>query len=419
MNKRLLFITSRLLWPIDGGRKMSLNYYCKGLHERFGYDIYLYSFPENGQSLNSKFPEYIKDVRIAKKISFYEQIINVIYYSLGKKKWPLQCSFFYSKENARVISDYCDEIKPDVIFTEMIRTATYIDAFRDKAIIKIANLDDLLSKRYIRQCTSKFSNANVAGAFSSKLPSFLSSLIRLNWVKKILLLYESKHCVKWEQEVYKEYNHVMFTSPIETNEMNKMMGENKAITLSVGIDYELFSRPIAELEKEKNSLAYVGNFKVATNCDTLKMICEDILPILKHEYKFYVIGLCPKEIIDLYSVNPNIIFSGRVEDLAVAVRKSEVFFCPIAYGTGIKTKIVEAMAMGMPVITNDIGAEGIAAENGKHFVVANEPEELVDQLERLFDNQEIRNEIGHNAQNFAHEYFRWDVIYEAFNLANL
>lgn len=149
------------------------------------------------------------------------------------------------------------------------------------------------------------------------------------------------------------------------------------------------------------------------------MICEDILPILKHEYKFYVIGLCPKEIIDLYSVNPNIIFSGRVEDLAVAVRKSEVFFCPIAYGTGIKTKIVEAMAMGMPVITNDIGAEGIAAENGKHFVVANGPEELVDQLERLFDNQEIRNEIGHNAQNFAHEYFRWDVIYEAFNLANL
>lgn len=398
---------------------MSLNYYCKGLHQRFGYDIYLYSFPESGQNFDGKLPEYIKDVRIAEKISFCQQIINVIYYSLGKKKWPFQCSFFYSAKNASAISDYCEEIKPDVIFTEMIRTAIYINVFRDRAAIKIANLDDLLSKRYIRQSSSEFFNANVAGAFASKLPSFLNSLMQFKWLKKSLLHFESERCAKWEQEFYKEYNYVMFTSPIETNEMNKLMGESKAITLSVGIDYELFSRPIEELKKEKNAFAYVGNFKVAANCDTLKMICEDILPILKHDYRFYVIGLCPKVIIDRYSANPNIIFSGRVEDLAIAVRKAEVFFSPIAYGTGIKTKIVEAMAMGMPVITNEIGAEGIAAENGEHLIVTNNPNDLAFQLERLLDNYEVRNKVGHNAQKFANEHFRWDVVYKAFDLAGL
>ena len=69
----------------------------------------------------------------------------------------------------------------------------------------------------------------------------------------------------------------MFTSPVETNEINKKMGDNKAITLSVGIDYELFARPIDGLKKIENSLSYVGNFKVASNCDTLRMICSRIL----------------------------------------------------------------------------------------------------------------------------------------------
>lgn len=96
--KKLIFITSRLLWPIDSGRKMSLNYYCKGLHEKFGYDIYLYSFLESGQVFNGVLPNYIKEIRIAKNITLLEKIKNIIFYTFGKKKWPFQCSLFYSKK---------------------------------------------------------------------------------------------------------------------------------------------------------------------------------------------------------------------------------------------------------------------------------------------------------------------------------
>lgn len=418
MSKKLLFITSRLLWPVDGGRKMSLNYYCKGLHEQFGYDIYLYCFLESGQQFDGVFPDYIKKVYIAEEVGLAEKVKNLLCKTLTPIAWPVQCALYYSRSNFLKIREICEEIRPDVVFTEMIRTATYFDAFNKNGIVKIANLDDLLSKRYLRQATSNRSKANVAGAYSGKLPGVVNKIISTPLFKNMFLRYEAKHCAKWEREFYKLYDFSMFTSPVETKEINEEMQDKKALTLSVGIDYELFARQIEGLVKEPETLSYVGNFKVAANCDTLRMICEDILPLVKHEYKLYVIGACPEEIQRKYA-SDSVMFTGRVDDLAENIRKTEIFFSPISYGTGIKTKIVEAMAMGMPVITNEVGAEGIAGVSGEHFIVKNEYAELALQLDMLLENAEKMHQMSEAAQEFAYRYFRWDVVYKTFSDAGL
>ena len=80
MPKKLLFITTRLFWPTDSGRKVSLYYYCKGLHDKYGYDIYVYSFLEHGQSeilLKDK-PDFIKDVRIAASVDKASKLKNLL-----------------------------------------------------------------------------------------------------------------------------------------------------------------------------------------------------------------------------------------------------------------------------------------------------------------------------------------------------
>lgn len=169
-------------------------------------------------------------MKVAKEIGFIEKATNVLRFSLlGRKKWPFQCSLFYSRENARAIRKYSEKIKPDVIITEMIRTATYIDILKDSGGVKIANLDDLLSKRYVRQCETRKSRANVAGAYAGQLPAFLNKIIQNQKLKKMLLNFEARRCVKWEGQFYLQYDKVMFTSPVETNEINKKMGDNKAI----------------------------------------------------------------------------------------------------------------------------------------------------------------------------------------------
>lgn len=416
--KKFLFITSRSLWPVDNGRKTSLNAYCKGLYDRFGYDVYLYSFVGDGETVVDPLPYYIKECRRGRKVGTIAKARNIVAKSFGRDAWPFQCSLFFSEENAREIERYCAEIAPDVVCAEMIRTSFYLDSVPG-GIKKISNLDDLLSKRYRRQIQSAGANSNIAGGYASSLPGFLNGLMRTAVIRRGVLEAEARRCEKWEKHFYESCDCVMFTSPLETREINDAMGGRKALTLSVGVDYELFSREMPRLVKEKDSVAFVGNFKVAANVESLEMIVGDVLVRAKHPCKLYVVGNCPDEVRDRYSACENVVFTGRVDDLVATVRKCEVLLAPIAFGTGIKTKIVEAMAMGIPVLTNDVGAEGIPLDGTEGLVVANSANGLAEKLDQLLDSPDYRDAVSKQGQAIAYEHFRWDVVLKAFEEAGL
>ena len=100
VRRKILFVTTRLFWPTDSGRKLSLYYYCKGLYEKYDCDIYLYSFLEAEQSKEDivNKPDFIKEVRLASSISIFEKVKNLIINTILKCSWPIQCSLFYSKK---------------------------------------------------------------------------------------------------------------------------------------------------------------------------------------------------------------------------------------------------------------------------------------------------------------------------------
>lgn len=413
-SKRLLSILSRYLWPVDGGRKESLNHYFKELYESYGYEIRLVCFLEYGQEISIKdIPEYISDVEALNDVSFFEKSKNLIIKSLGKKQWPFQCSLYYSYDNCLKIKKIIEEWQPDVIFTEMIRTCVYYNAIKDSKAKLLANLDDLLSARYERQIHYRNNKSNFAGSYNNKIPGFVSSIINNKAIRNEILKMESKRCAKWEKEYYRLFDYVLMTSDVERDILNKEMEGDKAKTLSVGIDYKYYSQNII-IEKDPIGLSYIGNFNVAANVDTLEMIINEVLPYVKSDFHFYIIGNCPNYIIEKYKDNKRLVFCGRVDDIRKYVKMASIFLAPIAYGTGIKTKIVEAMAMKMPVITNSIGAEGICAKSGIDYIVCDDTKEIAETVDILFNNPTKAKEIGENAGVFAREQFQWDKVLAVF-----
>lgn len=414
MRKNALVILSRYLWPVDGGRKESLNHYLKELYDNYEYDITVMSFLEASQSVKKEDkPYYIKDIVILDDVGGMEKILNIFKYTLGRLKWPFQCSLYFSKKNEKLIQQYAKKIKPELIFTEMIRTCSYYSAFENVNAIKLANLDDLLSLRYKRQLEAKNTSASFTGAYGDKLPQWLVKIISGGFIKRIVLTMESNRCSIWEKKFYNLYDYSLMTSNIERDKLNLDMQGNKAKTLTVGVDCEYYGATINR-SKDKKGLSYVGNFSVASNADTLKMIVSEILPLMKNDYKLYVIGKCPDYIQKSYKNNSKIEFCGRVDDLREYVKSTAVFLSPIAYGTGVKTKIVEAMAMGMPVVTNSVGIEGIHAEVGKDIIVSDDYKIIAKETDELLSNQKMREEIGHNARKFAENTFRWEKVFEVY-----
>ncbi len=413
MRKQAIVILSRYLWPVDGGRKESLNHYLKELYDNYNYNITVLCFLEADQKVSEgDKPYYISKVQTLEDVGVIEKAKNILCYSLFRAQWPLQCSMYYSKKNAATISMYCKQLKPDLILTEMIRTCIYYDSFKDSHAKKLANLDDLLSTRYERQLLSKNSNANFMGAYGGKLPEWINKITSGKFVRTIVLKMESRRCRKWEDIFYQKYDYTLMTSNVERDILNRRMKGNKAKTLTVGVDCDYYGQPI-KTEKDPIGLSYVGNLYVASNADTLKMIIEKILPLLKSDYRLYVIGKCSTQIKERYG-SDKIIFCGRVDDLREYVKRAVVFFSPIAYGTGVKTKIVEAMAMGMPVVTNSVGIEGIHAKQGEDILVSDDYGELAKCTDRLLCDMEYREIIGNNARLFANMTFRWEKVFEVY-----
>lgn len=222
--KRLLAILSRYLWPVDGGRKESLNHYFKELHDVYGYEIKLMCFLEYGQSIDKNdFPDYISNVAALKDVSSVEKMKNVLTRSMGKSQWPFQCSFYYSQENNSEIEKVVIEWKPDIIFTEMIRTCVYYNAIKNSGALLLANLDDLLSSRYERQAHSGKSKVSFAGSYSNKMSRYVSKILNVGLIKKVVLSLESNRCAKWEKEYYKLFDYSLMTSDVERDIINNTM----------------------------------------------------------------------------------------------------------------------------------------------------------------------------------------------------
>lgn len=411
-NKKLLFVTTRLFWPTDSGRKLSLYYYCKGIHEKYNCDIYIYSFLESGQAEKDieKKPEFIKDVRLAKPIGKIDKIQNLVTKTLVTRKWPIQCSLYYSRQNSEQIKKYCDEIQPDYIFTDMIRTSMYYDAFRHSRALKVLDMDDLLSARYERQLHAMY-KSNISGQYSGRLPGIINKLIGNQMVRNAVLTMERDLTAKAEIHYSKLYDKVIFVSAVETAYLNKKL-PGKAITIPVGIN-AVPERELA-ITPEKYLLSYVGNLKVAANVDTLHWIISDILPKIHHNVKFMVIGKCPDDIKEKYKDNNHVIFTGRVDNLVEYIRKSQIFLSPILYGTGIKTKILEAMSMGVPVVTNDVGAEGIAADDGKEFWVRNNSIAIAEQVDYLLEHYDVALRVAEAGKKLVEDKYEWNRIWEGF-----
>lgn len=415
MSKNLLFITTRIFYPTNSGRKLSLYHYCRGLHEKYGYDIYIYTFLEGDQdfvaAVKSK-PSFIKKLFCASDIGMADKAKNLVFKSLFSKKWPLQCSLYFNESNLARIKKLCDKIKFDVAMVDMIRLAPYITAI-ENIPIKILDMDDMLSKRYECEISTN-SDPNFIGQYSKKTSKIIKSL--LPYVKKFVLNAEIKR-LKFSEKYYSQlYNKIIFVSDIEATEMNKILKEDKCIAVTTGVDYKYFSEDI-ETCKKKNSISFIGNFEYPPNVDSLRLIVNSILPHIKKEIRFFAVGKVNQEVIDEFK--DKVVFLGMVDDIRKIIKSTNLFVSPIAYGSGIKTKILEAMAMGVPVITNSVGAEGIKIVNDENAIISDDMIFFATEIDRLLDDPSECKRLSENAKLLIEKEYQWEHIWNEFQMCGI
>lgn len=411
MSKKILMVATRQFWPFSSGKEITLYYNCKGLHEKYGYEIYLICFSNKHTDELREKPDFIREVKYVRTHPVKDMLGSMFCNGL-LKGWPLQNAMFYSKRISKFIFDYYTEVQPDAVFFDMIRLAPYVHAFRNESVRKILIEDDLLAKRYRRQMAAG-KGGNIAGYLSKSVPGLMNKLTDISWIRNFVLRMEAKRLDKYEEKSVHWFDYVTFVSPIEMREYNQTHNTNKAITLTVGTDVDYFCQDIS-VEQKPNSLVIVGNFEYAPNAASIKWIDAEIMPRLPSDVVLYAIGKFPESLrAELKS--KNICPLGYVDDMRQTVKSSVICLSPVAFGTGIKNKVVEAMAMGVPVVTNRVGAEGLDVQHERELFIAETPEEIAQTIEKLLADEALRKRVGECGQRYVREHHDWNVVYKAFS----
>jgi len=228
------------------------------------------------------------------------------------------------------------------------------------------------------------------------------------------MLASSNEWKKLEYEIFKKADVVYYPSDVEIREIKKEFPKINAKAIPA---YMFESRDVCKeggMYAEREDLLFVGSFVHTPNVDALDWFIYAILPdIVKKmpNIKLHVVGgNLPLSVINELKENKNVVLEGYVSEqrLGELYDDSRVVVVPLRYGAGVKGKVVEAMYYGVPVVTTDVGMEGL--NNIKGVVVANEEKEYADKLIELYNDADKWNKLSKESKNYVRTHFSKEAI---------
>ena len=209
---------------------------------------------------------------------------------------------------------------------------------------------------------------------------------------------------------------LVFAAPNDGRELVDAGADAATIkdTFHLGDDQQL-ELPQLAFEDTRKKLMYVGFLGWEPNVQGLVWFINEVWPRLQQQHpdlEFDIVGKNPDRRLQAAAASwPGINLTGYVADLQTIYRDSRVSVAPLLFGSGMKVKVLDAMARGMPTVTTSVGAEGIDIENGRHLLVADEPDQMTDAILSLLDDAELWQRLQENSRALISERYTWRQLF--------
>ncbi len=214
----------------------------------------------------------------------------------------------------------------------------------------------------------------------------------------------------YESAMFRQADRVLVLTSHERYALQNADPNLQVDVIPCGVDVGYF-HPDQTLEKEP-AIMFTGQYETLPNLDAVAWFVDRIWPELKKRHpqlRFYVIGPGSEAMLKhIAKKDASIVVTGRVDDIRPYLHRSKVFVCPVRLGSGFHFKNLEAMAAGTPVVTTQLGAEGMPMQNGDNCFIADQPEKMVMAISLLLADDELRAEIAYNARKLVERKFEWN-----------
>jgi len=385
---RILFIVDSLPYPILGGASLR-NY---NLLRRIASvnEVWLAAFAMNAEQTESvsHFQEFCAGVEVEMPgpQSALSNIPGLVSYFL--RGTPPELRFLDSNPLKRKISKLVSKIKFDVIHIDQVHMGLYLKTIPDNQHPRtIWGLHDYDFNKF-RQII--------------ELEPKKARKFRL-WLNNQLIYY-------WEPRHAEKFGNIITVSTLDKQLLLSKNPKLKIEVIPNGVDTHALL-PIAE-DNESQVLLFVGNMAYLPCSDGVIHFYEHIFPLIKKvipSVELWVVGKDPPDQIRELK-NKGVLVTGRVDDVKPYYEKSKVCIVPLRAGSGTRLKILEAMALGRPVVSTSIGCEGLDITNGKELMVADTPELFAKKTIELLTDLTLRKQITDQAREFVVKNHEWNMV---------
>lgn len=387
---KLVVLLSRVPYPLEKGDKLRAYHQVRLLAER--HELHLICLDDKGVSDSAKahLQKIVKSLHI---IPLNKALIawNMLKALFSEK--PFQVHYFTQARAVQRVNKLIDEIKPDHIFCQLIRTCEYVKHRHD--IPKTLDYMDALNAGVRRR---------VEGA---------------SVVKKYFIKEEARRLVRYENIIFDYFDHHTIISS-QDRELIFHKDRHKIVVVPNGVDSEYFQ--LKEESAPKFDIVFTGNMNYPPNIDGARRLALEILPLLKEKRKdvtLQIAGATPaREVLELKEVD-GVTVTGWVEDIRKSYANAYIFVAPMRIGSGLQNKLLEAMSMMLPCVTTSLAANAFTIDQRGAFIIADSNEEIAEAIERLLVDAALRNDYAKRGRMLIENDFRWaatiDLLDRVFN----
>ena len=306
---------------------------------------------------------------------------------------PISVSFFYSRKIQKWVDELLDDRRVDAVLCYSSPTAEYL--FRSRHFgaglkrlplaIDLVDVDSYKWEQYAERSTG-----------------IMSKVYGL----------EAKYLRRYEERIAEEFSHIILSTEAERALFLDRISAANTQAMANGVDSGYFSRSLApRISASGPVLTFVGAMDYYPNADGVSWFVQNVYSRIRQIYPkamFYIVGNRPSAAVRrLAQTFPGVEVTGYVEDVRTYLARADVCVVPLHIARGIQNKVLEAMAMGKPLVCTPQAVEGIRAEPGKEVLTAADAGAFAGAVIGLLDDPNRAMEMGARARAFIERHFSW------------
>jgi glycosyltransferase involved in cell wall biosynthesis len=236
--------------------------------------------------------------------------------------------------------------------------------------------------------------------------------------KKWMLGRDWRRLKKYEGKICREFDGLIAVSEEDRRALEEAAGRPVDIAvIPITVDTE----EVCEISREPSAdhILHIGTMYWPPNVDGVLWFIGEVLPIIRRTRPgvvFDIVGANPpREILSAAEINGGINVTGYLENPIPIQKNAGAVVVPLRAGGGMRVKILNAMAQGIPVVTTSLGCEGIRVESGRHLLIADTPQEFARATLSLLDDRRLAIELGRNARQLIQKKYDLRVAFSLLN----